>query len=146
MKREHLKSRGESLGPCYLIFGSRCSKEGLFHDEIKRFVKNKTLGKCFMAYSREPGEKKQYTSDRLRSDSVRKVLSPVLQRPNTHVFICGSAIMAEETKDALAEITSTDVLKAIETEGRLHCDVFGALVPVAEKNNGSTHDEGASAE
>ena len=141
MKREHLKSRGEPLGPCYMIFGSRCTEEGLFHDEIKQFVKNKTLGKCFMAYSREPGKKKEYTSDKIRCNSVRKVLSPVLQRSDTHVFICGSAIMAEESKDALAEITSTDVLKAIETEGRLHCDVFGALAPSTEKKNDDGDDD-----
>ena len=140
MKREHLKLRGEQLGPCYLIFGSRSSEEGLFEKEVNRFVEKKTLGKCFRAYSRDPGKRKEYTSDKIRCSNVRKVLSPILQRPDTHVYICGSAMMAEESKDALAEITSTDVMKVIEADGRLHCDVFGALVPATKKDNNTDKD------
>ena len=149
MKREHLKLRGEQLGPCYLIFGSRSSEEALFHKEMNRFVENKTLGKCYMVYSREPGKMKEYVSDKIRCSNVRKVLSPVLQRPDTHVYLCGSAVMAEESKVALSEITSTYVMKAIEAEGRLHCDVFGALVPGTEKDDdnyeGNESDDSSTA-
>ena len=39
MKRSYFKSRGEKLGPSFLIFGSRNIDEGLFHDEVKQFQK-----------------------------------------------------------------------------------------------------------
>ena len=39
MKRSYFKSRGERLGPSFLIFGSRNIDEGLFHDEVKQFQK-----------------------------------------------------------------------------------------------------------
>jgi sulfite reductase alpha subunit-like flavoprotein len=100
-KREHLKSRGEKTGPAYLIFGTRSIKEVIFYEEIKLLVKHKVLGKVYMCYSREPGQKKEYTSDKLWDDRVSKVLGPVLRKPTTHVFICGSANMAEESKASL---------------------------------------------
>ena len=99
MKRSYFKSRGERLGPAFLIFGSRCSEEGLFHEEIKQFQKDGVLTKTWMCYSREPGKPKEYTGDKLGSDRVKTVLSPVLVKVNTHIYICGSANMAGETKD-----------------------------------------------
>jgi hypothetical protein len=80
-----------------------------------------------MCYSREPGQKKEYTSDKLRDDRVSKVLGPVLRKPTTHVFICGSANMAEESKASLEYISLQEVLKIIKAEGRMHVEVFGAL-------------------
>ena len=50
-----------------------------------------------------------------------------LAEANTHFFICGSANMAEECKTILGEIASPDRLNAIDEDGRIHCDVFGAL-------------------
>ena len=69
--------------------------------------------------------KKEYTMDKLKSKG--QILSPILAKPNTHIFICGSANMAEGCKDALREISSQDCFDAITKDGRLHCDVFGAL-------------------
>lgn len=126
-KREHLKSRGEKLGPAYLIFGSRCIEEGLFHEEINLLVKKKVLGKVYMCYSREPGQEKEYTSDKLRGDRVGALLGPVLRNSTTHVFICGSANMAEESKASLAFISSNETMEIIKAEGRMHEDVFGAV-------------------
>lgn len=128
-KRSHLKSRGEKLGPAYLIFGSRSSKEKLFHDEIWEFQTQGVLTKVFMCYSREMGERKEYTTDKIRSKEVSKVLGPVLAEPNTHIFICGSANMAEDCKNALRDISSGCCFDTLTEEGRLHCDVFGALNP-----------------
>lgn len=88
----------------------------------------------FMCYSRELGEKKEYTTDKLLSKRVSRMLSPVLGEKNTHIFICGSANMAEECKDALREIVQNS-FDAIIEEGRLHCDVFGALSSKKKKND-----------
>ncbi|KAL7542688.1 hypothetical protein ACHAXR_011997 [Thalassiosira sp. AJA248-18] len=138
-KRSHFKSRGEKLAPAFLIFGSRSSSEGLFHDEIVEFQKQGALTKIFMCYSREIGKTKEYTTDKLRSGRVSKVLSPILAKPNTHIFICGSANMAEDCQDAMRNM-SPDCFDAITQEGRLHCDVFGALSPPKQSKRSSIDD------
>ncbi len=43
-----------------MIFGSRNSSEGLFHEEIKEFQEQGVLTRAFMCYSREKGAKKEY--------------------------------------------------------------------------------------
>ena len=96
-KREYLQSLGHKLGPAYLVFGSRSTKEGLFQDEISEYINQRVLTKGYMCYSQEPGQKKEYTSAKLRSARVKAILSPIMMtRPNLHVFICGSANMAGE--------------------------------------------------
>lgn len=126
-KRSHFQCRGEKLGPAYLIFGSRSSKEGLFHDEIREFHEEGTLSGVFFSYSRELGTKKEYTTDRLRSAEVKAILGPFLSQSNSHIFICGSANMAEGCKTALQEILPQDCFDSITKDGRIHCDVFGAV-------------------
>ena len=93
-KRSYFKSRGERLGPCFFIFGSRNSEEGLLHDELKAFQEEGVITKTWMCYSRERGKPKEYTADKLGSDRLKKLLAPILGKPNTHIFICGSANMA----------------------------------------------------
>jgi sulfite reductase alpha subunit-like flavoprotein len=112
-----------------LIFGSRSSSEGLFHDEIKEFQEQGVLTKAFMCYSREKDTKKEYTHGKLYSIEIREILGPILADPTTHIFMCGSANMAEDCKISLCAISSQDLFDSIIEDGRLHCDVFGALLP-----------------
>lgn len=129
-KRAHLQRRGEKLGPAYLIFGARSSREGFFHDEIKAFREEGVLSGVFYCYSREPGTKKEYTIDKIRSSpEVKTTLGVFLPHANTHIFICGSATMAEECKCAIQEICSKDCFDVMKEDGRIHCDVFGAVAP-----------------
>lgn len=141
-KRSYFQSRSEKLGPSFLIFGSRSSSEGLFHDEIVEFQEQGALTEAFMCYSREVGVKKEYTQDKLRSIEVIDRLGPFLAEPNTHIFICGSANMAESCKVSLCEISSQDLFDSIVESGRLHCDVFGALLPKARYNSTRRLSEG----
>lgn len=129
-KRAHFQSRGQKLGPGVLVFGSRSSKEGLFHDEIQQFRGAGVLTDVFFCYSREPGQRREYTTDKMRSQDVIDVLRPLLvEKENTHVFICGSANMAEKCKAVMKEISSPSCIDAIVSDQRLHCDVFGAVSP-----------------
>ena len=125
-KRSYLKSQGQQLGPAFLIFGSRSSEEGLFHDDVEAF-ENVVLTKTWMCYSREPNKKKEYTTTKIRSPKVRDVISPLLAKSNTHIYICGSANMAEVCKTALRDISpqASDFDDIVEGN-RLHLDVFGA--------------------
>ena len=93
------------------------------------------ITKTWMCYSRERGQPKEYTGDKLGSDRVKKILSPVLAKPNTHIFICGSANMAEQSKAILRSILSTACVANLTATGRMHCDVFGALSSSKSKSS-----------
>ena len=125
-QRDYLLSRGEKLGKSVLIFGSRSSEEGLFHDEISDYSNRGILNVVSHVYSREPGKRKQYVTDELlNSLETREALRPILSDSKCHVFICGSANMAESTKQCLRDISPC--FDSLVDEGRIHCDVFGAV-------------------
>ena len=126
-KRFYLKSRGEKLGPSYLIFGARCSKEGLFVEEINILKQDEVLTEEFVCYSREPRQKRETVTTKLETRVVQDILSPLLKMNDTHSYICGSAVMAEECKTALGEISSSTCIDAIESAQRLHYDLFGEI-------------------
>ncbi len=126
-KRSYLRSRGEKMGSAYLVFGTRSKKEGLFDDEIESFISDGVLTDAFRCYSREPGKKKQYTADIMKTEAVEEVLAPIVESNDGHVYVCGSANMLEMCKSAMIEMTSKFNVNSLIEEGRLHCDVFGAL-------------------
>ena len=126
-KRSYFRSRGEKMDKAYLVFGTRSKKEGLFDDEIESFITGGVLTDAFRCYSREPGEKKQYTADIMKTEKIEQVLAPIIESDNGHVYVCGSANMLEMCKSAMIEMTSKFYLSNLIEEGRLHCDVFGAL-------------------
>ncbi|KAL7552363.1 hypothetical protein ACHAWF_015597 [Thalassiosira exigua] len=131
MQRSYFQSRGQKLGAAYMFFGSRCSREGLFHDDLRELVNKRVLTKCYMCYSREPGQQRQHTTDKLQSAKMKAIIAPILKRGDSHVFICGSANLAEQSKSALAEMTSETYMDDFIASGRLHCDVFGAVTPTS---------------
>jgi sulfite reductase alpha subunit-like flavoprotein len=128
-KRSFIRCRGEKMGKAYLIFGSRSKEEGLFDDEIETFITEGTLTTAFRCYSREPGEKKQYTSDIMKTEKVEQVLAPIIENEDSHVYVCGSAHLLETSKQVMIEMTSKFHVSKLIDEGRLHSDVFGALKP-----------------
>ncbi len=128
-KRSYFRSRGEKMGATYLVYGSRSSNEVLFEDEIKDFIEEGTLTDVYKCYSREPGMKKQYTTDIMQTEEVEGVLAPILESDDCHVYVCGSANMAEMCKSVMDDMTLKFHVNKLIEEGRLHCDVFGALSP-----------------
>jgi len=128
--RSYFRSRGEKMGKAYLVFGSRTIEEGLFEDEIENFITEGTLTDAFKCYSREPGKKKQYTTDIMKTEKVEQVLAPIIENGDSHVYVCGSAHMLEMCKSVMIEMASKFHVSKLIDEGRLHSDVFGALKPV----------------
>ena len=126
-KRTYFRSRGEKMGKAFLVFGSRTKEEGLFNDEIENYITDGTLTDAFKCYSREPGHKKQYTTDVMKTEKVEKVLTPIIQSDDSHVYVCGSANMLEMSKVVMIEMTSKFHVSKLIDEGRLHSDVFGAI-------------------
>ncbi|KAK1736786.1 nitric oxide synthase [Skeletonema marinoi] len=144
-KRSHFRSRGEKMGTAYLVFGSRSKKEGLFEDEIENFINEGTLTDAFKCYSREPGMKKQYTTDIMKNEKIEQVLAPIVESDDSHVYICGSAHMFEMCKSVMIEMTSKFCVNKLIEEGRLHSDVFGALNPagsVVSRSRSASINEG----
>lgn len=90
-------------------------------------MKDGILTKTFFCYSREHGKEKKYIADELKSGECRDLIRPIFERTETHVFICGSANMAEGSKKAMREISSPLCIDKMEEENRLHCDVFGEI-------------------
>ena len=86
-KRDYLLSRGEKLGKSFLIFGSRSSEEGLFHDEISDYSNRGILDVVSHVYSREPGKRKQYVTGKLCSFETKEALQPILSEPKCHVSV-----------------------------------------------------------
>ena len=84
--RAYLQKRGAKLGPACLIFGSRSSSEGLFHDEIRQLHEDGVLSGVFLCYSREHGTKREYTTDKLRSPEVKTILNIFMHREYSSPF------------------------------------------------------------
>ncbi len=135
-KRLYFGSRGEKMCRAYLVFGSRSKKEGLFHDEIENFITEGALTDAFRCYSREPSP--QYTGDIMKTEKIEQVLAPIIESDDSHVYVCGSAHMLEMCKSAMIEMTSKFHVNNLIKEGRLHCDVFGALNPAGSEIGRST--------
>ena len=139
-KRSYYRSRGEKLGVAYLVYGCRSSKESLFEDEIDDHINEGTLTAVYKCYSREPGKKKQYTTDIMKIECVEAVLAPIVEANNSHVYCCGSANMAHNLKSVLIEMTSKFIVGKLVEEGRFHSDVFGSLNPTGLKPSRSRSD------
>eukprot|EP00985_Skeletonema_marinoi_P017025 scaffold9252_cov160-Skeletonema_marinoi.AAC.16 len=145
--RSYYRSRGEKMGTAYLVFGSRSKREGLFEDEIEKFINEGTLTDAYKCYSREPGMKKQYTTDIMKNEEIEQVLAPIVSSLNGHVYICGSAHMYEMCTSVMIEMTSKFHVLKLNEEGRLHCDVFGALNPagsVIARSRSASINEGSN--
>ena len=65
----------------------------------------------------------------MKTEKVEKVLAPIIQSDDSHVYVCGSAHMLEMSKVVMIEMATKFHVNKLIDEGRLHSDVFGALKP-----------------
>jgi len=116
---------GEKLAPMTVVFGCRCRSEAefFFMDELIAATEQGIL-KTFHAYSREPGQPKQYVQDLLTAQAA--YFSECLSNNRTHIYVCGGASIATEVKEALAKINKSG-FQTIEQSGNYHEDIFGVF-------------------
>jgi len=122
--QERLTMKGE-VAPMMLVLGCRnkAEAEALYMEELKGAAEQGVLT-FFHAYSREPGQPKQYVQEKLSAEAAR--LQPLLGNGLAHVYLCGGAHMASPVKEALRAIDASG-FDAIVQKGSYHEDIFGVL-------------------
>jgi benzoyl-CoA 2,3-dioxygenase component A len=125
--RRRLRKSGKFEGGKLMLFFGARSKE-----ELPYFGPLQSLPKDFIdinfAFSRTPGAPKTYVQDLLRQRAADLV--PLLQDPNTFIYVCGLKSMEEGVVLALRDVVqgaglSWDELGLrLKKEGRLHLETY----------------------
>ena len=86
-----------------------------------------------VAFSREPGQPKQYVQNLVTRDAER--VFDLWMRKGGYIYICGKTKMAEEVRQALLEIlkhlgnmdkvSAAETLERMRNDGRYQEDIFG---------------------
>jgi benzoyl-CoA 2,3-epoxidase subunit A len=109
-----------------LFFGARTPESLPYFGPLKK-VPEAFLAKRF-AFSRSPGEAKQYVQDRLRSEA--EWLSKALQEEKTHLYICGLKAMETGVDEAFRDIARaagfdwTERKATMRQAGRYHLETY----------------------
>lgn len=109
-----------------LVFGAR-TPEGLPYFGPLKKVPERFMAKHF-AFSRVPGQPKQYVQDQLREQKER--VAALLQDPNGYIYICGLKAMEHGVEEALADIARgigadwTATRDAMREDGRYHVETY----------------------
>ena len=125
--RRRLRASGKFEGGKLMLFFGARTKE-----ELPYFGPLQNLPKDFIdinfAFSRAPASPKTYVQDLIRQRGPD--LAPLLQDPNTCVYVCGLKAMEEGVIHALRDVVqqaglSWDAVGAtLKTEGRLHLETY----------------------
>lgn len=120
------------FGKVWVYFGCRDEKDHLFKDELDRLVACGLIHRLDVAFSRKDSSQKVYVQHLMAEHSTD--LYGFLTQPGCHAFLCGDATMATEVvavwKDLCSQLgetgadESSDLLEAMEKEGRLLKDVW----------------------
>lgn len=113
-------------GQLTLVFGARSPDDLPYFGPLEK-VPDTFMAKHF-AFSRIPGQPKQYVQDQLRAQSA--AITALLTDPNAHIYVCGLKAMEEGVDSALAHIAETAGLDWAQTRdtmrgsGRYHLETY----------------------
>uniref|UniRef100_T1ILV8 NADPH--cytochrome P450 reductase n=1 Tax=Strigamia maritima TaxID=126957 RepID=T1ILV8_STRMM len=109
-ERDKQRQQDKCVGETILYFGCRHEKEDyLYKDELDEYVKNGTLTKLHVAFSRDQPEK--IYVNHLLSQNASEVWH-IIGENNGHIYVCGDARnMAREVHQIIVGI--------VETEGKM---------------------------
>ena len=113
-------------GGMVLYFGAR-SRESLPYFGPLGKIPDDVLRKHF-AFSRVPGQEKEYVQDRMRSEKA--ALAEALKSDKTHVYICGLKAMEAGVEQALEDIARgagldwKGVRNTMREAGRYHLETY----------------------
>ena len=125
-ERRRRKSQPKEDGKLMLFFGARTAAELPYFGPLTRLPKE--FIDINLAFSRVPGQPRQYVQDLIRSradDIVR-----LLKDGNTYLYLCGLKGMEKGVDEAFADICSSHGLdwKALQAEllsqGRYHVETY----------------------
>ena len=125
--RRRLRASGKfEGGKLMLFFGARTQQELPYFGPLQKLPKD--FIDISFAFSRTPGQPKRYVQDLLRERAADLV--PLLQDPNTYIYVCGLKSMEEGVVMALRDVVqhaglSWDTLgQSLKREGRLHLETY----------------------
>ncbi len=125
--RRRLRKTGKfEGGRLMLFFGARTQQELPYFGPLQRLPKD--FIDINLAFSRVPGQPKQYVQHRIHERAVD--LLPLLRDPNTYIYVCGLKSMEEGVVLALRDVAEAGGLSwdtlgpALKREGRLHLETY----------------------
>ena len=125
--RRRLRASGKfEGGKLMLFFGARTQQELPYFGPLQKLPKD--FIDISFAFSRTPGQPKRYVQDLLRERAADLV--PLLQDPNTYIYVCGLKSMEEGVVLALHDIAKAAGLNwetvgaSLKREGRLHLETY----------------------
>eukprot|EP00795_Rhopilema_esculentum_P015606 gene15605-6882_t len=131
----------EDLGPIELYFGCRTSKlDFIYKDELQEMSEGGVLDGLHTAFSREPGQPKQYVQDLLKKNYEQ--ICELILLNGGHIFVCGDVSMASDVSNtllnllqefaALSQVEAQELMAQLRSSGRYHEDIFGVTLRTAE--------------
>lgn len=109
-----------------LFFGARAPEALPYFGPLKK-VPDTLLAKHF-AFSRVPGEEKQYVQDKMRSQAAS--IAKALQQEGTHIYVCGLKAMETGVEEAFKDIARgagldwTAIRNRLRETGRYHLETY----------------------
>lgn len=125
--RRRLRASGKfEGGRLMLFFGARTQQELPYFGPLQKLPKD--FIDIEFAFSRTPGQPRQYVQDRMRARSAD--LAALLQDSQSHFYVCGLKAMEEGVLRALQDIAQGQGLDwatlaaGLQREGRLHLETY----------------------
>jgi len=125
--RRRLRASGKfEGGKMMLFFGARTKEELPYFGPLQNLPKD--FIDIHFAFSRTPGQPKQYVQDLMRARAAD--LAPLLADANTYFYVCGLKSMEEGVVLALHDIAKAagmnwdTVGPSMKREGRLHLETY----------------------
>jgi len=125
--RRRLRASGKfEGGKLMLFFGARTKEELPYFGPLQNLPKD--FIDIHFAFSRTPGQPKQYVQDLMRARAAD--LAPLLADANTYFYVCGLKSMEEGVVLALHDIAKAagmnwdTVGPSMKREGRLHLETY----------------------
>ena len=125
--RRRLRSSGKfEGGRLMLFFGARTQEELPYFGPLQNLPKD--FIDIHFAFSRTPGQPRQYVQDRIRERAAD--LAPLLADGNTCFYVCGLKAMEEGVVLALRDVAQQAGLNweqvgaTLKAEGRLHLETY----------------------
>jgi benzoyl-CoA 2,3-dioxygenase component A len=124
----HRRRRTAPNGPggLYLFFGARRPEELPYFGPLQRYLQTELHRE--LVYSRVTLDEREYVQDRLLKRT--ELVTGLLRRPTTHVYVCGLKGLEDGVDAALAEVCRRagmrwdDVRAGLRDQGRMHVETY----------------------
>lgn len=131
------RNAGKQTGLVHLFYGCRNENDFLYDHVLRRYEADGLITKIHVAMSKSTKRPEQYVQDVIKA--IDKEFGQLLQRDNTHYYVCGDAVMAQACYEvaidcvqaagdgnvAISRVAAVQQLQAMNLANRWHADVWG---------------------